>query len=155
MSVVGSVDVKDGDCECGKVTQQPPISYAQFKYPTWITEPDSIKVRLPKGNQFTFDLMNNASNTETYLKWVQVYDRVLGKKKLRVPLNVATVELKKLLKDMKKFLKVPKKETAENKVTQELEVAATKVKLVKATGMHAIVIQACYDLFRQLLADDP
>ncbi len=70
MSVVGLDDVKDGDCECGKVTQRPPISYAQFKYPKWITEPDSIKVRLPKGDQFTCVLKNNASNTETYLKWI-------------------------------------------------------------------------------------
>jgi hypothetical protein len=73
MSVVGSDDVKDGDCKHGKVTQRPPISYAQFKYPKWITKPDSIKVRLPKGDQFTCDLMNNASNTEMYLKWIQVY----------------------------------------------------------------------------------
>ena len=132
-----------------------PISYAQFKYPKWITEPDSIKVRLPKGDQFTFDLMNNASNMETYLKLVQVYICVLGEKNLCVTLNVATVERKKLLKDMKKFLKVSKKETPENKVTRELEVAATKVKLTEATAIHAIAIQACYDLFCQLLADDP
>ena len=155
MSVVGSDDVKDGDCEHGKVTQRPPISYAQFKYPKWITEPDSIKVRLPKGDQFTCDLMNNASNMETYLKWIQVYICVLGEKNLCVPLDVATVDRKKLLKDTKKFLKVPKKEAAENKVTRELEVAATKVKLAEATAIHAIAIQACYDLFRQLLADDP
>ena len=70
MSVVGLDDVKDGDCERGKVTQRPPISYAQFNYPKSITKLDSIKVRLPKGNQFTCDLMNDASNTETYLKWV-------------------------------------------------------------------------------------
>ena len=44
MSVVGSDDVKDGDCERGRVTQRPPISYAQFKYSKWITEPVSIKV---------------------------------------------------------------------------------------------------------------
>ena len=36
-----------------------------------------------------------------------------------------------------------------------LEVAATKVKLTKANAVHAIAIGACYDLFRQLLADDP
>ena len=90
MSVVGLDDIKDGECKRGMVTQKPPISYAQFKYPKWITEPDSIKVRLPKGDQFTCDLMNNASNTETYLKWVQVYERVLGKKNLRVPLDIAT-----------------------------------------------------------------
>ena len=62
MSVVGLDDVKDGNCKRGKVTQQPPISYAQN------TKLDSIKVRLPKGDQFTCDLMNNANNTETYLE---------------------------------------------------------------------------------------
>ncbi len=67
MSVLGSDDVKDGDCEHGKVTQWPPFSYAQFKYPKCITEPDSI-IRLPKGDQFTCDLMNNASNMDMYLK---------------------------------------------------------------------------------------
>jgi hypothetical protein len=155
MSVVGSDDIKDGDCERGRVTQRPPISYAQFKYPKWITEPDSVKVRLPKGDQYTCDLMNDPSNAETYLKWIQVYIRVLGKKNLCALLDAATVNRKKLLEDLKKFLKVPKKEVAENKVTRELEVAATKVKLKEVTAIHAIAIQARYDLFRQLLADDP
>ncbi len=50
MIVAGPEDIKDGDCECGRVTQQPPISYAQFKYPEWRTEPEIIKVRLPKGD---------------------------------------------------------------------------------------------------------
>jgi hypothetical protein len=84
-----------------------------------------------------------------------VYTRVLGKKNLRVPLDVVTVERKKLLEDMKKFVKVPKKETPENKVLRELEVVATKVKLAEASTVHATVIKACYDLFCQLLADDP
>ena len=132
-----------------------PHHYAQFKYPKWITKPASVKVRLSKGNQYTCDLMNDASNAETYLKWIQVYIRVLGEKNLRAPLNVAIVDRKKLLEDLKKFLKVPKRETAENKVEQELEDDVTKVKLVEATAIHAIAIQACYDLFRQLLADDP
>ncbi len=92
---------------------------------------------------------------ETYLKWIQVYIRVLGKKNFCVPLDVATMDRKKLFKDMKKFLRVPKKETTENKVTRELEVAAAEVKLAEVTAIHAIPIQACYDLFRQLLADDP
>ncbi len=155
MSVVGSNDIKDGDCERGRVTQQPPISYAQFKYPKWITKPDSVKVRLPKGDQYTCDLMNNASNAETHLKWIQVYFCVLGKKNLRALLDIATVDCKKLLKDFKKFSKVPKKEVMVNKVMREVELATTKVKLVEATTIHAIAIQACYDLSCQLLADDP
>jgi hypothetical protein len=82
MSVVGLDDIKDQDCEHGKVNQRPPIGYAQFRYPLWVTEPNTIKIKLPGGNQFTCDLMNNADNTETYLKWIQVYNCVLGKKKL-------------------------------------------------------------------------
>ena len=77
--------------------------YAQFKYPKWLTEPDSVKVRLPKCDQYTCDLMNNASNTKTYLKWIQLYLRVLGEKELCTPLDVATGVRKKLLEDFKKF----------------------------------------------------
>ena len=79
----------------------------------------------------------------------------MGETNLRAPLDVATVDRKKLLKDFKKFSKVPKKEVAENKVTWEVELAATKVKLVEATTIHAIAILTCFDLFRQLLVDDP
>ena len=56
---------------------------------------------------------------------------------------------------MKKFLNVPKRETPELKVVWELEVTATKVKLTEASTVHTIAIGACYDLFRQRLADDP
>ena len=87
--------------------------------------------------------------------WVQVYDCVLGEKNLRTNLDVTTKERKKHLEEMKKFLKVPKRETLELKVVQELEVAATKVKLTEASTVHAIATRACYDLFRQLLADGP
>ena len=144
MSVVGLDDVKDGDCKRGRITQsrRPPISYAQFKYPFWVTEPNTIKIKLPGGNQFTCDLMNKMGNAETYLTWVQVYDCILGKKHLCVNLDVATEERKKLLKEMKKFLKVPKRETPENKVARELEVTATKVKLTKASAVHTTTIGA-------------
>ena len=99
--------------------------------------------------------MHDASNAKTYLKWFQTYLRVLGKKELRAPLDTATVERKKLLEEFKKFSKAPKKELVENKAVREVELAATKLKLVEANAIHAIAIQACYDLFRKLLADDP
>jgi hypothetical protein len=155
MSVVGPDDIKDGEWERGKVTQRPPISYAQFKYPKWLVKPDSVKVRLPKGDQYTCDLMSDASNAKTYLKWIQVYLHVLGEKDLRAPLDAATGVCKKLLENFKKFSKVPKREVAENKAVREVELATNKVKLVEATAIHAIAIQACYDLFCQLLAVDP
>ena len=79
----------------------------------------------------------------------------MDEKQLRGQLGVTSEALKKVLKIMKKFLNVPKRETLEQKVTQKLEVAATKVKLTEANAVHAIAIGACCDLFRQLLADDP
>ncbi len=82
MSVIGPEDIKDADCERGRVTQQPPIAYAQYKYPKWLSEPDSVKVRLPQGDQYVCKLMSDASNAETYLKWYQTYLRVLGEKEL-------------------------------------------------------------------------
>ena len=104
MSVIGPDDIKDGVCERGRVTQQPLISYAQYKYPKWLTEPDSVKqVKLPQGDQYTCDLMNDASNAKTYLQWIQLYLCVLGEKELRAPLDVATGVRKKLLEDFKKF----------------------------------------------------
>jgi hypothetical protein len=110
---------------------------------------------LPQGNQYTCDLMHDTSNAETNLKWFQTYLCVLGKKELRAPLDAATVERRKLLEECKKFSKAPKKEVAENKVKQESELVATKLKLVEANAIHTIAIQACYDLFRKLLADNP
>ena len=46
-------------------------------------------------------MMNDASNAETYLKWVQVYIHVLDEKNLRAPLDTATGVCKKLLEDFK------------------------------------------------------
>ncbi len=45
-----------------------PLSYAQYKYPKWLSEPDTVKVRLPQGDQYVCELMSDASNAETYLK---------------------------------------------------------------------------------------
>ena len=51
MSVIRPENITDADCERGRVTQRPPISNAQYKYPKWLSEPDTVKVRLPKGDQ--------------------------------------------------------------------------------------------------------
>ncbi len=155
MSVIWPEGIKDADCERGRVTQRPPISYAQYKYPKWLSEPDTVKVKLPQGDQYTCDLMHNASNAKTYLKWFQIYLCVLGEKELRAPLEFATVGQKKLLEDLKKFSKSPKRELTENKVIRKDELADTKLKLAEAAAIHAIAIQACYGLFRKQLADDP
>ncbi len=97
MSIIGPEDIKDADCKRGRVTQRPPISYLQYKYPKWLSEPDTVKVKLPQGDQYVCELMSDASNAETYLKWFQTYLRVFGEKELRALLEAATKEQKKLL----------------------------------------------------------
>ncbi len=43
----------------------------------------------------------------------------------------------------------------EQKAEQELEVTAVKVRSAEAKAKYTIAIGACYDLFCQLLADEP
>ncbi len=42
MSVIGPEEIKDADCERGRVTQRPPIAYAQYKYPKCLSESDTV-----------------------------------------------------------------------------------------------------------------
>ena len=51
--------------------------------------------------------------------------------------------------------KVPKRESVEQKAERKLELVAANTRLVEAKVEHNSRIQACYDLFRQLLADKP
>jgi hypothetical protein len=153
--IAGLDDLRDQDCERGKVTQQPLIAYAQFKYKPWVTKPNSIKIKLHGGDQFICDLISDTGNVDTYLKWIQVFMCVLDEKKLHGKLNTTSESLKKVLEELKKFLKVPKRETLEQKVTRELEAIPAKVKAMEANAVQPIAIGACYDLFCELLADDP
>jgi len=155
MSVKAPENMTDQDCERGRVTQRPPISYAQLQYAKWVTEPDTVKVRLPSGDLYVCELMHDASNAETFLKWFLTYLRVADMMKFREPLDVATKDFKKLQEDGKKLSKVPKKESPGEKVTRESDLSITKLQLVEATAVHATAIQAYYDLYRKLLADDP
>ena len=43
-------NLKDQDCEKGKITVRPPIGYVQFKYKQWVTAPQRIKLKLTEDN---------------------------------------------------------------------------------------------------------
>ena len=155
MSVPSNRDLKDYECERGKVMQQPPIPYAQYKYKPWLTEPDKIKIKLLEGDTFQCNLMGDASNSKTYMKWYYNYLRVIVKKKFDEKLLACSETLKGALEDLKKPSKVLKRESAEQKAEHKLELAACEVKSTEAFTEHAKVIGVCYDLIRQLLAYEP
>ena len=148
-------DLRDQDCKKGKATQQPPISYAQFKYKPWVSKPKRTKLKLANRNTFTCNLMNDSSNTETYLKWNLVYLHVREEKKLDEKLTMAMELLKKVQEEVKKLQKVPKNESMSENAERELEVTAAELRFTEAKAEYATAIGVCYDLFRQLLADKP
>jgi hypothetical protein len=92
MSVLVPDNLRDQDCKKGQVTAQPLVSNVQFKYKPWVSEPKMIKLKLAEGNIFTCNLMNDSSNSETYLKWILVYLHVREGKELDEKLT-ATMEI--------------------------------------------------------------
>jgi hypothetical protein len=111
MSVPSNQDLKDYKWERGKVTQRPPILYAQYRYKKWLTEPNKIKIKLLGGDTFQCNLMGDASNAEIYMKWYFSYLRVIVEKKFNENLLACSETLKSALEDLKKPSKVPKRES--------------------------------------------
>jgi hypothetical protein len=58
-------------------------------------------------------------------------------------------------KDLKRPYKVPKRESKDQKAERELELSACKEKLEDAYAKHTEAIGVHYDLFHQLLVDEP
>ena len=97
MSVPSNQDLKDYKCKRGKVTQRPPIAYAQYRYKKWLTEPDKIKIMLLGGDNFQCNLMGDASNAEIYMKWYFNYLRVIVERKSNVQLLACSETLKRAI----------------------------------------------------------
>jgi hypothetical protein len=148
-------DLRNQDCKKGQVTAQSPISCAQFKYKPWVFKPETINLKLAEDNTFTCNLMNDLFIFETYLKWILVYLCVREEKKLDEKLQATMWRLVKVREEVKKLSKIPKKESADEKAERELEVVATNLTFAEAKDEYNSAIGACYDLFLQLLADEP
>ena len=63
----------------GKSHAATPIRYPQYKYKPWLNEPDKIKIEVLEGDTFQCNLMEDASNSETYIEWYYNYLRVIVK----------------------------------------------------------------------------
>ena len=63
--------------------------------------------------------------------------------------------LAKVQEEVKKLTKIPKKESVSEKVERELEVVTTGLRFAEAKIEYATAIGSCYDLFHQLLMDEP
>jgi hypothetical protein len=72
--------------------------YVQYRYKKWLVEPDKIKVKLLGGDTFLVELMGDASNTETYMKWYFNYLRVIVERKSDVKLLACAESLKRAIK---------------------------------------------------------
>jgi hypothetical protein len=79
----------------------------------------------------------------------------MGEKKFNEKLLACTETLKKALEDLKKPSKIPKRESVDQAAERKLELAPCKLKSDAAYTEHAKAIGVHYDLFCQLLADEP
>ena len=84
--------------------------HAHYNHKKWLTKPDKIKIKLLEGDTFQCDLMGNASNSKTYMKWYYNYLWVIVEKKFDEKLIACFETLKGALDDLKKPSKVPKRE---------------------------------------------
>ncbi len=80
---------------------------------------------------------------------------MIAEKKFDEKLLACTETLKRALEDLKKPSKVSKRKSADQAAERELELAACKLKSDSAYTEQAKAIGVHYDLFRQLLADEP
>jgi hypothetical protein len=99
--------------------------------------------------------MGDASNAETYMKWYFNYLRIILERKSDVKVLACADALKRAVEDLKKPSKIPKRESEDQKAERELELAACQEKYDVVCANHAEAISVHYDLFRQLLADEP
>jgi hypothetical protein len=99
--------------------------------------------------------MGDTSNAETYMKWYFNYLRVIVERKSDMKLLACSETLKRAIEDLKKPSKVPTRESEDQKADRELELAVCKVKSEDPYAKHATAIGVHYDLFCQLLADEP
>jgi hypothetical protein len=155
MSLPSDQELKDCECERGKVTHRPPIAYAQYRYKKYLVELDKLKIKLLGGDTFLVELMGDASNAETYMKWYFNYLRIIVERKSGVKVQACADVLKSTFEDLKKPSRIPKRETDDQKAERELELAARNAKYNVTYSKHADAIGVHYDLFRQLLADEP
>ncbi len=80
---------------------------------------------------------------------------MIVEKKFDEKLLACTETLKRALEDLKKPSKVPKRESADQAAERKLELATCKVKSDAAHTEHTKRISVHYDLFCQLLEDEP
>jgi hypothetical protein len=90
------------------------------------------------------------------MKWILVFLCVKEEKKPNENLQATMDTLAKVQGEVNKLSKIPKRESVRSeKPEQELKVVATNLRLVEAKAEVGITIGACYNLFNQLLGDEP
>ncbi len=74
------------------------------------------------------ELMGDASNAETYMKWYFNYLRIIVERKSNLKVLACADALKRATEDLKKPSKIPKRELEDQKAERELEIAACQEK---------------------------
>jgi hypothetical protein len=154
MSSIPTSELNDAECEKGHVTQRPPIPYTTSKAETTTkASRETVKVSTPEG-EVKVALLGDSPGAEEYLQHLNVFLRMLARKKyeddlLKLSKTVATATAL-----AKKLARVPSGEK-DPEIAKRLSLwEAAEEALVKAEA-ETTKVGLVYELFRKGLKEDP
>ena len=155
MSSIPTSELNDAECEKGHVTQRPPIPYATSKAETTTkASRETVKVKTPEG-EVKVVLLGDSPGAEEYLQHLNVFLRMLARKKyeddlLKLSKTVATATAL-----AKKLARVPSGEKDPETAKRLSLWEAAEEALVKAEANETTKVGLVYELFRKGLKEDP
>jgi hypothetical protein len=150
-----SYELSDADCEKGHITERPPIPYAVSKNGLLVsTLQETVKIKTPKGESKQ-SLLGNGVDGEEYVKHLMSFFRFMEKKGYEANLEAASKVTLGTTTALKKLAKAQTGEKDPAKAKRLTKVKAAKVRLINAKIAESTLACLAYDLFCNLLRDEP
>jgi hypothetical protein len=155
MSSIPTSELNNAECEKGHVTQRPPIPYATSKAETTTkASRETVKVRTPEG-EVKVALLGDSPGAEEYLQHLNVFLRMLARKKYEDDLLKLSKAVATATALAKKLARVPSGEKDPETAKRLSLWEAAEEALVKAEANETTKVGLVYELFRKGLKEDP
>jgi hypothetical protein len=155
MSSIPTSELNDAECEKGHVTQRPPIPYATSKAETTMkASRETVKVKTPEG-EVKVAVLGDSPGAEEYLQHLNVFLRMLARKKLEDDLLKLSKTVATAAALAKKLARVPSGEKDPETAKRLSLWEAAEESQAKAEANKTTMVGLVYKLFRKGLKEDP
>jgi hypothetical protein len=150
-----SYKLSNADCEKGHVTQRLPILYTVSKNGLLVsTLQETVKIKTPEGESKQ-SLLGDGVDGEEYVKHLMSFFHFMEKKGYKAELKATSKVTLGATTALKKLAKAQHGEKDPAKAERLTRVKAAKVRLIKAKVTESTLACLTYDLFCELLRDEP